>query len=468
MQPLIPPIARLAATGSLPAAGDRASPPRVLLIAEACNPRLVSVPLEGWSHYRAIAAITGAHLVTQVRNRSALLEAGLVEGRDFTAIDSEAVARPIHRFATFLRGGAGAGWTTSMALSAISYPYFEHLIWQRFGRRIAAGEFDVVHRLTPLSPTLPSLLAGKCQHAGVPFILGPLNGGVPWPAGFDSARRREREWLSYIRDAYKFLPGYHATRRNAAAILIGSRDTYAQMPGSWRRKCFYIAENAIDPDRFLVQRTRAATTPLRVIFVGRLVPYKGADMLVEAAADLLRDGKLTLEIIGDGPLMDVLRRKVRVLGIDNRVAMPGFVPHEKLASRLIESDVFAFPSIREFGGAAILEAMAVGVVPIVVDYGGPGELVSEASGFRIPIGPRQQIIDRMQSILGELCAHPRLVDEKSPAAVRRARRQFTWAAKAAQVLRIYRWACDPSMPRPNFPMPAPDLAADLSLTGSNA
>jgi glycosyltransferase involved in cell wall biosynthesis len=206
---------------------------------------------------------------------------------------------------------------------------------------------------------------------------------------------------------------------------------------------------------------------MRAIFVGRLVPYKGADMLLEAAADLLRQNKLTLEIIGDGPLMNTLRTMVQTLGIAGNVSLPGFVPHEQLAERLIQSDVFAFPSIREFGGAAVLEAMAVGVVPIVVDYGGPGELVSDGSGFRIPIGPRRHIIDRLRVLLTELAENPARVDEKSPAAVRRARRQFTWAAKAAQVVRVYRWACDPTSPRPNFAMPAPDLSADLSLTGSD-
>jgi hypothetical protein len=58
---------------------------RALLIAEACNPEWVSVPLEGWSHSRAIASIVDAHLVTQVRNRDAIQRAGLTEGNEFTA-----------------------------------------------------------------------------------------------------------------------------------------------------------------------------------------------------------------------------------------------------------------------------------------------------------------------------------------------------------------------------------------------
>ena len=168
----------------------------MLLIAEAANPEWVSVPLVGWSHARAIAEVSDAHLVTQVRNRDAIVRAGLTEGREFTAIDSEAVAKRAHQLATLLRGGSGVSWTTVTAVNAVAYPYFEHLVWQQFGARIARHEFDIVHRITPLSPTTSSSLARKCAAAGVPFVLGPLNGGVPWPKGFDAARRREKEWLS--------------------------------------------------------------------------------------------------------------------------------------------------------------------------------------------------------------------------------------------------------------------------------
>src|SRR4051812_5722890 len=87
------------------------SPVRVLLIAEACNPEWVSVPLVGWSHARALAAVHDVHLVTQVRNRDAIKRAGLVEEKDFTVIDSEAVARPAYRLAGMLGAKTNTGWT---------------------------------------------------------------------------------------------------------------------------------------------------------------------------------------------------------------------------------------------------------------------------------------------------------------------------------------------------------------------
>src|SRR5215217_6510088 len=134
-------------------------------MASECNPEWVSTPLVGWSLTKAIREATGAHLVTQVRNREAVLRAGLREGIDFTAIDSEAVARRAYRLALKLRGGTGTGWTVGTAISALTYPYFESLVWQQFGRRVAAGEFALVHRVTPMSPTVPSAIAARVAAA---------------------------------------------------------------------------------------------------------------------------------------------------------------------------------------------------------------------------------------------------------------------------------------------------------------
>src|SRR5215470_12071286 len=148
---------------------------RVLLIAEAANPEWVSVPLVGWSLSRALAKFTNAHLVTHIRNREAILRSGLVEGRDFTVIDNEHVAGPVWRLANRLRGGAGKGWTTLTAFSSLAYYSFERQIWRQFGSRIVAREFDLVHRITPLSPTHQSLIAKRLWTHNVPFVIGPLN-----------------------------------------------------------------------------------------------------------------------------------------------------------------------------------------------------------------------------------------------------------------------------------------------------
>lgn len=435
---------------------------RVLLIAEGCNPNMISVPLVGYSHCKAIREVADALVLTHWRNGPELKNAGWVEGKDFAIIDTEWAARFLWKVSTFLRGGTGAGWTTLAALSVPLYYLFEHYVWQQYGSRITAGEFDVVHRMIPLSPTTPSLLASRCREVGVPFVVGPLNGGLAWPKGFDGARRKEREWLSYVRSAYKLLPGYRAMRSNASAIIVASRDTHRQMPREFHDRCFYIPENAIDPTRFVRQSTRVPRQPgdrrpIQVVFLGRLVPYKGADMLIEAAAPLVKTGRLVLTVVGDGPQMPELKRLVERHGITDGIKLTGWIDHRQVQQYLADADLFGFPSIREFGGAVVLEAMALGVVPIIVNYGGPAELVTAKTGYLLELGTRAQIVARLQQTLTHLADNPGEIETKRGPAERRARDLFTWENKARQVLEVYRWVMDPSGVKPKFQMPQPDL-----------
>jgi glycosyltransferase involved in cell wall biosynthesis len=439
---------------------------RVLLIAEAANPEWVSVPLVGWSMATALAKEAQVHVVTQVRNREAFLRAGLREGEDFTAIDTEKLARPLWRLASWLRGGSGVAWTIETAIGSAAYPYFEHLVWRHFGEALRGGSYDLVHRITPLTPTAPSPIARRCAKIGVPFVVGPLNGGVPWPAGFKSALRAEREWLAYVRSAYRVLPGARAMLKHASAIIAGSRHTQSEIPAAYQAKTFYLPENGIDARRF--GRTVEVRTdgPLRLSFVGRLVPYKGPDMLLEAAAALLRKGLVTLDVLGDGPLMPALREQIDREGLGGAVTLHGWVEHARIQDILCRTQILAFPSVREFGGGVVLEAMALGVVPLVVDYAGPGELVDDEVGWKVPIGSRESVVQGVRRCLEAIVAQPASVAERSIAARARVLARYTWAVKARQVDSIYRWVLDgrPSDRRPD-PIPlsvvkAPSCAAD--------
>lgn len=427
-----------------------ARPYRVLVVAEAANPEWVSVPLVGWSMARALAEVADVHIVTQIRNRDAFLRAGLVEGQDFTAIDSEALARPLWKLGEKLSGGAGRGWTIQQAINTISYPYFEHLVWRQFGPRIAAGAFDIVHRITPLSPVQQSPIAAKCRRAGVPFVLGPINGGVPWPKGFEAEMAKENEWLSKLRGLYRALPGRQGTLR-ADAILAGSRQTLRDIPPKHHGRCIYLPENAIDPARFWRRADHAATLaggPLRACFIGRLVPLKGVDMLLSAAAPLLASGRMTLDIIGDGPMAGPLQSQAAEFG--DAVRFHGWKKHEEVQDIAASCTVLTFPSIREFGGGVVLEAMALGLCPVVIDYAGPAELVTETTGFKVPIGPRDAVIAGLAAQLIHLADHPAEVAQRAEAARARVEGFFTWQRKAEQVVGVYDWVTHKAASKPDF------------------
>ena len=434
--------------------------PRVLVIAELANPDWVSVPLVGWSHWRALSRLVDGHLVTHARNRENILKAGEPAAR-ITTIDTSQLDRMMWRLAHMLGSGSGGGQTTITALGTLPYYYFEHCLWRELGARIRAHEWDIVHRLTPLTPAAPSLIAAKCAEHGVPFVIGPLNGGLPWPKGFRHVLLQEREWLSYLREAYKLLPGYQQTRRFASAIIVGSSVARMQITRRYRHKTVYIPENAIDPARFQNQNLAPVTLPLKVVFVGRFAPLKGIDMLIESAAPLVRAGLVNLELIGDGQLAGPLREMAIKENLPDTI-FAGWVDHGKLQDRLAAADILALPSIREFGGGVVLEGMALGLVPIVMNYGGPGELVSADTGFRIPMGSRAEIISAFRATLEGLAAAPSSIRAIGARARDRVLRLFTWDAKAAQVFEVYRWVLK-ERDMPDFGMPFPDRTPGPSV-----
>src|SRR5437868_3755091 len=197
--------------------GDRL---RVLFLAEACNPAWPSVPLVGYNFVRALAERDDLDitLVTHVRNRNFLINDSLAARARLHFIDNEWLARPVYRLATWLRGDDRLAWTLNTALSWPSYVAFEHQVANEFRKQLAGRGFHLIHRVTPVSPTLPSPLAGRID---VPMILGPLNGGLPWPREFPELVAQEHEWLARFRPAYRLLPYFAATYRTAAAVIVG-------------------------------------------------------------------------------------------------------------------------------------------------------------------------------------------------------------------------------------------------------
>jgi glycosyltransferase involved in cell wall biosynthesis len=410
--------------------------------------------LVGWSLSRALRDHADVHLVTHLRNRDALERAGWVAERDFTVIDPGRVELPVTRVGEAVRKVTRLGWTWTTAFSTVSYYYFEELVWRRFATQLRSGAFDLAHRITPVSPAVPSPIAGHLRRVKVPFVWGPMNGGVPWPKAFRSALRREGEWLSYLRGARKLLPGYRRTRTAAAALITGSSYVWADMKDHHAR-CVYLPENAIEPTRFEHLRLEQRGGPLRVAFVGRLVALKGVNMLLEAAAPLVRSGQVVLDIIGDGPEMSALRQQISDERIEHGVKLPGWIDQQEVLKRLAGSQVFAFPSIREFGGGVVLEAMALGLTPIVVNHGGPGELVTEETGFRVAVGSRDTIVSAFRNLLTELAQSPEQLESIGQRAQARVFNLFTWKVKARQVFEIYRWVLG-QRNKPDFGMPLRD------------
>jgi GT2 family glycosyltransferase/glycosyltransferase involved in cell wall biosynthesis len=411
---------------------------RVLLIAESCNPTWTSVPLVGYSMARALAEQPGIEvtLATHVRNRAALAGDPLTSLARVHYIDNEWAARPLYRLSTVLRGGRDLSWTTNTAMAWPSYMVFEHQVFSHFGKPLRDHAFDLIHRLTPLSPTLGSPLAGLVD---IPMILGPLNGGLPWPRHYPELRRQEREWLVPFRAAFKCLPYYRSTYRHVAAVISGSRHTASEIPRSFRGLRCYLPENGVDPQRLpLASAWPEPRGRFRFLSVGRLVPYKGADLILQAMRSSTALASCELHLVGDGPFRNSLEGLVREYGLEGNVRFTGWIDHRSLCQEFARAQAFVFPSLREFGGGVVLEAMASALPSVVVDYGGPGELVTPSCGVLLPLGPRTDLVARLRQAMEQLVEDPTLCRTLGRQAVERVRTEFTWPVKAARVIDFYR------------------------------
>jgi glycosyltransferase involved in cell wall biosynthesis len=211
----------------------------------------------------------------------------------------------------------------------------------------------------------------------------------------------------------------------------------------------YIPENGIDLNQFLAA-PKSWDAPLRLIFVGRLVPYKGADMVLEACQECLKDGRATLDIVGDGPDMPLLQTLSRRYQIEHAVTFHGWKSHAEVVGGLQQANALVFPSVREFGGGVVLEAMACGAVPVVADYGGPAELVTANTGFAIPIDNRVKMVEDLRACIEAMVGGAFDLAEMSRRASERVEHHYSWNRKAGQIERVYRWLIDPAGAAPVF------------------
>jgi glycosyltransferase involved in cell wall biosynthesis len=93
--------------------------------------------------------------------------------------------------------------------------------------------------------------------------------------------------------------------------------------------------------------------------------------------------------------------------------------------------------------------MALGMVPLIVDYGGPGEIVTAKTGFKIPIGTKRAITDHARAKLEEIAANRHDLKQMAKDGRQRIEALYTWERKAQQISEVYEWVSG-TRDRPRF------------------
>ena len=191
---------------------------------------------------------------------------------------------------------------------------------------------------------------------------------------------------------------------------------------------------------------------LELIFVGGLVPLKACDLALRAAAPLLRSELARFTIVGDGPERSRLEELARSLGIEKAISFVGWLSHAEVLRLLRSADIFVFPSLRDNGAGVVFEALATGAVPVVADFGGPGDIVHPEVGYKVPLTNETEFVSKMETILTDLASNRELLNRLRQQGMSYARECLTWDAKAERTTRVLNWVSGQG-PKPDLPPP---------------
>ncbi len=293
-------------------------------------------------------------------------------------------------------------------------------------------QFDLAHLVTYTTWRVGCPL----WKLGIPFVWGPISGTEEFPmSGFKqilSPAARAFEVFRIVSGKFSRLSAsVRNTAKHSTAIVAchsSALPLLEQIRG--RREglsvlcnLFYTKEQIEAIRRRDFRKTEG---PLKIFASGNLEGRKGVALAIQALARVRGRGiRFQYTISSRGPEIEHLQSLTRQLGLEDYVIFSGGVPREHYFENLRSMDVYLLPSLREGAGQTMMEAMLAGCVPVVADANGPAEIVTDASGYRLPVTTEEDMVRDICETICALDADRALLVEKSRAAAARIANDFS-------------------------------------------
>jgi glycosyltransferase involved in cell wall biosynthesis len=202
-----------------------------------------------------------------------------------------------------------------------------------------------------------------------------------------------------------------------------------------------VVPNGVDTQRFKpaedceeVERQLGIDDKQCVLFVGRLIPRKGLHFLAEAAKRIVKERAETMFlIVGEGPFKNPMISRLKQTGLLGNFVFLGDVSEALLPSLYRCADVFAFPSIQEGLGIALLEAQATAKPVVAFNRGGVREAVKHGQTGLLVKPNSQELADAILRLLSDTDLSERMGEEGR----RFVSDNFSWETCAERMLQVY-------------------------------
>ncbi|NCP87736.1 MAG: glycosyltransferase family 4 protein [Anaerolineae bacterium CG_4_9_14_3_um_filter_57_17] len=247
---------------------------------------------------------------------------------------------------------------------------------------------DVIHAHFAVPAGAAAFLLSRLS--GVPYVLTAHLGDVP-----GAVPEKTEAWFRLLS------PLTPPIWNNAARVIAVSEFTRALAQKHYRAPMTVIP-NGVD-FAALPPREPAREIP-RIVFAGRFVETKNPGHLVQA---LTRLSSLPWQatLLGDGPLLEAVRRQVAESGLAGRFSLPGWVTPAQVLDEFSRSDVLALPSRAEGLSVVGVQALALGLALVLGAAGGNLELVQDGqNGFLFPPGDVDALTDALRRLLTDPAA----------------------------------------------------------------
>ena len=263
-------------------------------------------------------------------------------------------------------GGKLPDRIASITFGALSHLLTQYFQWKMTRKLVREFSIDIVHEPAPVSPKQPSMMFA----VGAPVIIGPMNGGMSFPPAFAYMSGPFERWLysvlRFFSSLYNVLiPG----KLFSSVLLVANKRTKEALPFFRFGKIIELVENGVFASKVRHDaKVVGSAESINVVYVGRLVDWKTIDIVIDAVA-MCRSQNVKFIIVGDGSERNRLEKHAASVAPD-KVSFLGAVPHAQILNCYDMADIFVLPSIRECGGAVVLEAMARGIPVIATNWGG--------------------------------------------------------------------------------------------------
>lgn len=398
---------------------------KILIVAYACEPFKGSEQGVGWNFSIELARKNKVCVITRLNNKS-VIELNIPEevrnNISFYYYDTPSL---------FLRLKNGAKGLYTY------YTFWQLGIWGLVKKLHKRERFDYVFQPTMGTIWLPTFLS----FMNIPFIWGPLGGGEAVPKSFIKTLPWKQQVVQRLRYILKYIifinPLLISSLVRSKIILVRTENTMSYVPSIFRRKCRLILETAIENDIYKYKAAHVRSKQLKIVMTGRLIPFKNVKSVIQAIQLLPEGIDFHLFIIGKGSERKNIERAIEIGRIQDRVTLIKELPRQQVLEMLATSHIYLFPSLREGGSWALMEAMAIGLPVVCLNWTGNAIITDNSSAIRLDVTDPERFCRDMADAICLLASNNTLREEMGEMARTRIKEKFNWAEKGRFMEQVF-------------------------------